>query len=171
MELANVLRERFSVRKYKDAPIPEARLNTILEAGRIAPTAANYQCQRVYVLKSPEAIRKIRGLTKCAFNAPVVLMIGYDKDEQWKNPFEDGVTSGEQDASIVATHMMLKAWDLGIGSCWVDYFPPTETAKAFDLPESFKPVLLLPLGYAADGVKPAKLHKDKKPLEDTVTVL
>lgn len=171
MELANVLRERFSVRRYKNAPIPEAKLNTILEAGRIAPTAANYQCQRIYVLKSKEAIEKIRSITKCAFDAPVVLIIGYDKNEQWKNPFEDGVTSGEQDASIVATHMMLKAWDLGIGSCWVDYFPPTETAKAFDLPESFKPVLLLPLGYAADGVKPAKLHKDKKPLEDTVTVL
>ena len=82
MELGNVLKNRFSVRQYKDAPIPEAQLNTILEAGRIAPTAANYQCQRIYVLKSKEAIEKIHSLTKCAFNAPVVLMIGYDKNEQ-----------------------------------------------------------------------------------------
>ena len=171
MELANVLRNRFSVRKYKDAPIPEAKLNTILEAGRIAPTAANYQCQRVYVLKSKESIEKIRSLTHCAFDAPVVLMIGYDKNEEWKNPMEDGVTSGEQDASIVTMQMMLKAWDLGIGSCWVNYFPPTETAKAFNIPDNVKIAMLLPIGYPADGAKPAKLHFDKKAMEETVTML
>ncbi|MBR2547979.1 MAG: nitroreductase family protein [Eubacterium sp.] len=171
MELANVLRNRFSVRKYKSTPIGDAKLNTILEAGRIAPTAANHQCQRVFVLKSDESIRKIRSITKCAFDAPIVLMIGYDKNEQWENPFESGVTSGEQDASIVAMQMMLKAWDLGIGSCWVNYFPPTETAKAFDIPDNVRIVLLLTLGYADDGVRPAALHSQKKALEETVTTL
>lgn len=171
MELSNVLKNRFSVRKYKDTPIGEARLNAILEAGRISPTAANYQCQRVYVLKSPESIKKIRSLTHCAFDAPVVLMIGYDKNEQWENPMESGVTSGKQDASIVTMQMMLKAWDLGIGSCWVNYFPPTETAKAFGVPENVKITMLLPLGYPADGAKPAKLHFDKKALEETVKFL
>ena len=171
MELANVLRKRFSVRKYKSDPICEAKLNTILEAGRIAPTAANRQCQRIYVLKSNESLEKIRSLTECAFNAPVVLMIGYDKNEQWENPMESGVTSGVQDASIVATHMMLKAWDLGIGSCWVNCFPPTETAKAFNIPDNIKIVLLLPLGYAEDHVRPAHLHSERKALEETVTVL
>ena len=83
MELA---KERYSVRKFSDKPIEKEKLDAILEAGRIAPTGHNYQPYRVYVLQSPEALEKIRGLTRCAFNAPVVLMVTVRKDEEWVNP-------------------------------------------------------------------------------------
>lgn len=171
MELSKVIKERFSVRQFAEKPIEEEKLNEILEAGRIAPTATNGQCQRVYVIKSEEALKKIRGITQCAFNAPVVLMVGYDENDLWENPLEKGVFSGEQDASIVATHMMLKAWDLGIGSCWVGYFPPTQTAKDFNLPSSVKLVLLLPIGYPADNAIPNPRHNERKPLNETVKYL
>ena len=155
MQLA---KERYSVRKYKDTPIEDDKLDQIIEAGIVAPTAHNEQPWRCYVLKSPEALKKINDLTTCAFHAPVVLMFTYNKDEQWKNPLEEGVTAGQEDVSIVATHMMLEAWELGIGSCWVNYFPNTKTEEAFNIPDNERVVLLMPMGYAAEGSHPSHYH-------------
>lgn len=171
MEFEQVLKGRFSVRNFADRPIEDEKLSKIIKAGLIAPTACNNQPQRIYVLKSASALEKIRGITRCAFNAPVVLMLAYDRTEEWHNPMQEDITSGQQDVSIAATQMMLAAWDLGIGSCWVDFFPNSETAKAFGLPEDIVPVMLLPLGYAAEGVVPAKGHLNKRPAEELVRVL
>ena len=171
MKFEQVIRERFSVRQYAERPIEEEKLRAVLEAGRIAPTAANKQPQRVYVIRSAEGLEKIRGITRCAFNAPVVLLFAYDADEQWSNPLEEGITSGQQDVSIVATHMMLAAWDEGIGSCWVNFFPNTAVHDAFGLPDNEKVVLLLPLGYPADGAVPAPMHDRKKEMEELVREL
>jgi len=87
------------------------------------------------------------------------------------NPFEHSIRAGEQDASIVATHMMLEAWELGIGSCWVNYFPVSQTADAFGLDLKEVPLLLLPLGYAAEGVHAAHLHNERRSNEELVKVL
>lgn len=117
MEFENIIRERYSVRKYKPDMITDEALNTILSAGMVAPTGCNYQPQRVYVLKSDEAIAKIRQLCRSAFNAPVVLIITLDENADWKNPYEAGYRAGIQDVSIAADHMMLAAWNIGVGSC------------------------------------------------------
>lgn len=171
MELLKLMEERYSVRAYSQREIEEEKLNQILEAGRLAPTAKNNQPQHIYVLKSPEAIEKIRALTRCAYNAPVVLAVAVDKSKEWNNPLESGITSGQQDAAIVATHMMLAAWDMGIGSCWVCYMAPTEVHNAFGLPENEQIALLMPIGYPADEAKPSPNHTSRKPVADTVTVL
>ncbi len=171
MELSQIIRERFSVRQYDERPIEEEALRAILEAGRLAPTAANKQPQRVYVIRSAEGLEKIRGITRCAFNAPVVLLLAYNSDEQWTNPLEAGICSGQQDVSIVATHMMLAAWDRGIGSCWVNFFPNTAVRDAFGLPENEQVVLLLPLGYPAAEARPAPMHSVKKDMADLVREL
>ena len=92
----------------------------------------------------------------------------YDSSEDWKNPLEDGIHSGEQDVSIVATHMMLEAWELGVASCWVNVFPNTETARAFGLPENEKPVLIMPIGYARKGTVASPKHTSRKPISETV---
>ena len=81
MDFMTLAKERYSVRDYKDTPIEEEKLQKILEAGRIAPTAKNNQAYRVYVLKSEVAIAKIRELSRCAFNAPVVVLFTYNIDE------------------------------------------------------------------------------------------
>lgn len=171
MEFNKVIRERFSVRKYKPDCITDEELRTILQAGMIAPTGCNYQPQRIYVLKSADAITKIRTLSRCAFDAPDVLIITLNEDEDWKSPLEQGCRAGIQDVSIVADHMMLTAWNIGVGSCWVNYFKPSEVKKAFDLPENETPVLLMTLGYPADDAKPAKLHAESKTVEEIVTYL
>ncbi|MBQ3418307.1 MAG: nitroreductase family protein [Ruminococcus sp.] len=171
MEFSKVIKERYSVRKYKPDMILDDELNRILEAGMLAPTGCNYQPQRIYVLKSEEAIAKIRSLTRCAFDAPIVLIIALDEASDWKSPLEAGCRAGVQDVSIVADHMMLAAWEIGIGSCWVNYFKPSEVKSAFDLPENETPVLLMTLGYPANDSKPAKLHSESKNLNDIVKML
>lgn len=171
MEFEQVLKGRYSVRKYQDRPIEDEKLSRIIKAGLIAPTACNYQPQRIFVLKSEEALAKIRSITRCAFNAPVVFLLAYDETEEWHNPLQEGIVSGPQDTSIAATQMMLAAWDQGLGSCWVCFFPNDEVAKAFDLPEHIKPVMLLPVGYAAEDAVPAKGHMEKRPAEELLKVL
>lgn len=171
MEFNNVIKERYSVRNYKPDMLREDELDTILKAGMLAPTGCNYQPQRIYVLKSEEAIAKIRTLSRCAFNAPVVLLIALDETADWKSPLEAGCRAGIQDVSIVADHMMLAAWDIGVGSCWVNYFKPSEVKAAFDLPVNETPILLMTLGYPAEDAKPLKLHDESKMMSEIIKVL
>lgn len=158
MEFSDVIRERYSVRIFSDREIESEKLDKVIEAGMMAPTAQNRQPQRVYVLKSKEAIEKVRSVTRCAFNAPVVIMVAYSKSEQWKNDLESDVKSGVEDASIVASHMMLAAADLGLGTCWVNWFSNTQLEKVFELPEDERTVMIMPIGYAADSSKPSPKH-------------
>lgn len=165
-ELAN---KRYSSRKYKQQPIEEEKLTQVLEVGRCAPTAKNNQPIQIYILQSEEALSKIRSITPCAFNAPTVLMIAYDETQEWTNPQEEGIHSGVEDCSIVATHIMLAATDLNLATCWVNVFPNTKTAEAFHLPQNIKPVLLMPIGYPDD--EPSERHTLRKPLESIVQKL
>ena len=169
MDFLTLAKQRYSVRKYEDRPIEEEKLAKILEAGHVAPTGVNHQPQRIHVIRSQEGLAKIRGLTKCHYEAPVVLLISYQESEVWKNPLEEGVNSGQQDVSIVATHMMLEAWEQGIGSCWVNLFSPSQVAREMDLPEGEVPVLLLLLGVAAEDAQPAPWHEKFRPLEEIVS--
>ena len=171
MEFEQLIRERYSVRKFADAPVEAEKLQKILEAGRLAPTGHNSQPQRIYVIESEEGIAKIRSLCRCAFNAPIVLMVSMNRDEQWKNDLEPGQAAGVQDAAIVATHMMLEAWNLGVGSCWVNWIPYTKVKEAFGLPEEEELILIMPIGYAAETSHPSKLHAESKSLDELVTRL
>ena len=164
MDLA---RQRFAVREYAQTPVEQAKLDSILEAGRLAPTAKNVQPQHIYVLQSPEAIAKINELTRCAYGAPVVFLVCYDTDLVWTKA--DGSNSGDMDCSIVGTHMMMEATELGLGTCWVKWFDPVEVAAAFELPANHKPSFLMPCGYASENAKPSDHHFSRKPLSETVT--
>ena len=171
MEFQEVLNQRYSVRMYEERPVEEEKLRKVLEAGHMAPTAKNIQPHRVYVLSSPEALEKIRSLTRCAFNAPVVLMVSVNADEEYHCMFDEGVVSGEEDAAIVSTYMMLEAANQGLGTCWVNYFPHAETAEAFGLPENERLVLLMPVGYPAENSVPSANHTKKRPFDEIVKVL
>ena len=167
LELAEA---RYSVRKYSDAPVEQEKMERVLRAGQVAPTAANRQPQRVFVLQSDEALSKVRSLTRFHFDAPVVLLICSDSDDSHK--IRDGHDCGPIDAAIVTCHMMLEAADLGLGTCWVRGFDQYSVAEAFQLPENLEPVAMLPLGYpAADSHPWPNAHDKRKPLEETVTYL
>ncbi len=169
-DFTQLAQERYSVRSYKPDPIPEDVLRQILEAGRLAPTAKNYQPYHVYVLKSEAALKTINEITNCAYHAPVVLMFCGVLDQAFVDPW-NGHNGAEMDVSIVATHMMLKAADMGIGSCWVCWYDSAKVKEAFHLPENEEPYCLLPLGYPSEEASPSERHALRKSLEEVVTEL
>ena len=171
MDFMELAKKRFSVRKFSDKPVEEGKLQKILEAGMIAPTAKNNQPCRIYVLQSKDALKKIDELTHCRYGAETVLLFTYDAGEEWKNPLEEGIHSGVEDVSIVATHIMLEATELGIGSCWCNYFPNSRLEQLFEIPENEKSVLIMPIGYAASDCIPAEGHTSYKESDDIVRVL
>ena len=122
MNFLDLAKSRYSVRSYSDADVEQEKLDKIVEAAMLAPTACNNQPQRIYLLHSADALAKIRSLTPCTYDAPAVFMICSDSSRSWHSPFDSGYESGEMDASIVCTHMMLEAQELGLGSCWVLLF-------------------------------------------------
>lgn len=170
MEFSKVLENRYSVRDFKDLPVEDEKIEAILDAGRNAPTAKNTQCQKIYVLKSKEAIDKVREISRCAFNAPLVILTCGDEDRQCFLSIM-GKSLMETDVAIVNTHMMLKATELGLGTCWVCYFDPKRISQEFNLPDNIKPLNLLLVGYTADGYQPNERHFDKRPYDEVVKFL
>ena len=170
MEFKEVIRNRFSCRKYSAREIEREKLDAVLEAGRLAPTAKNLQEQHIYVVQSEEALAKIDKVTPCRYGAPTVLVVAFDKNNVFAYPGGKR-DSGVEDATIVATHMILAAADEGLGSCWINFFQPEKMAAELGLPENEEVLMMLDLGYAADGVKPAPGHSARKPLTDTVSWL
>ena len=169
-DFMTLAKERYSVRKFSQRPIEEEKLAQVLKAGHLAPTACNFQPQKVFVLKSESALEKLKKCTDCHFNAPIALLVCYDKEKSWKRSY-DGADSGYVDASIVTTHMMLAAAEIGLGSTWVMWFDPDAIRSEFALAENLEPVALLPLGYPAENAKPAHLHGKFRPEEEIVTIL
>lgn len=170
MDFLELAQKRYSVRNYADRPVEEETLKKILEAGRLAPTAVNFQPQKIFVLKSEEAMAKLRSATRMAYNAPMAMLICYDRSISWKaHRFGDDYDAGPMDADIVTTMMMLQATELGLGTLWVRGYRTQDILDAFPMPENIVPVCILVLGYPAE--EPAKNRTSRKPLEDTVVEL
>ena len=169
MDFLELARNRYSERSFAQTPLEEEKLYKILEAGRIAPTACNNQPQRLYVLKSKEALAKAAGLTY-TYNAAVVILVCYVNAEAWHSPF-DGFCSGDMDASIAASSMMFEAENVGIHTIWLRGFDAAKVQDAFDLPSGTVPSLMLALGYPTEKSKPHKLHGQREPMEEFVIEL
>lgn len=167
MEFTEVVQNRYSCRNFNSKQVTKAQLDAILEAGRVALTAKNLQEQRIYVAQSPEAIAKIDQATPCRYGAPTVLVVAYNKNNVFTYP-GGKYNSGAEDATIVATHLTLAAHNAGVDSCWLNFFNPDELAKSLGLPANEEIVMLLDLGYKAEGTKPADKHFSRKPINETV---
>lgn len=171
MEFTNVIKNRYSCKKYDSTnQVSKEKLNAILEAGRVAPTAKNLQEQHIYVVQSEEGLAKIDACTPCRYGAPTVLVVAFDKNNVFTYP-DNKRQSGIEDAAIVATHLMLGAANEGVDSCWLNFVQIDELHAALGLPENEEILMLLDLGYAAEGSKPLANHFSRKPLPETVTYL
>ena len=166
-ELLELLSARYSVRKFSAERVSDEHLEKILEAGRLAPTACNNQPQKVLVVRTEEGMEKLAKCTSCTFGAKTALLICNDNTLSWTRKY-DGKSSGDVDASIVTTHMMLEAASLGVGTTWVMWFDPEAMRREFDIPEHLEPIALLPMGYPAEDALPAPLHSQFRPKEETV---
>ena len=154
MEFGKVVRKRYACKKYSSKKVEREKLEAVLEAGRLAPTAKNLQEQHIYVLESQEALDKFDIETPCRYGAKTVIVVAFDKDNVYRYPGGQR-DSGIEDASIVATHMMLAATDQGLNSCWINFLDPDKLAKALELPDA----------------EPLANHFSRKELSETVSYL
>ena len=170
MEFKEVIKARYSCKKYSDRQVEKEKLDAILNAGRLAPTAKNLQEQHIYVLQSPEVLAKIDAVTPCRYGAPTVLVVAFDKNNVFTYPGGKR-DSGIEDATIVATHMILAAADEGVDSCWINFLDPEKLAEVLGLPEDEEVLMVMDLGYAAEGAGPLPNHGNRKDLSETVSYL
>lgn len=166
MDFLTLSKKRYSVRSYKDMPVGDDLIDKMLIAAQNAPTAHNNQPQIIYVMRSKEALDIVDASTRARFNAPLVFVVCYDSMLSWKS--KDGRDSGPVDASIVATHILLEATDLGLGSVWVGLFKPEVLKEKLELPDHIIPMCVIPVGYASENSVPLNLHDIRRPLTETV---
>ncbi|EKQ57443.1 MULTISPECIES: nitroreductase family protein [unclassified Clostridium] len=167
MDFTELSKERYSLRNFDDRKVEKEKLDLILKAAQLSPTAANRQPQRILVIESDEALAKLKDCTIYHFDAPMALLVCADKDEAWKRTY-DGKVHTDIDGSIVATHMMLQAAELGLGTTWVGHFNPDAARNAFNIPENFEPICIFPLGYPSKDAKPNPRHTDRKELSQVI---
>ena len=167
MDFIELVKARYSCRSFLEKPVEKEKIDLILEAARLAPTACNFQPQRILVITDKEKINNLKECTPYTFNAPVILAICYDKDVSWKRKY-DGKDEGVIDAGIVITHMMLQITELGLASTIVGAFEPTKAREILDIPENYALENLLPFGYPAPDGTPSPKHFDRKNIEEIV---
>lgn len=167
MEFFDLAKKRYSMLHYDTRRIEAAVLDKILEAGMLAPTACNNQPQRILIIRTPERKEKLEKICKSGLYYDTALLVCYDKTACWTRSF-DQKSSGEIDASIVTTHMMLQATDLGVGSIWVMNWDPARMRAAFDLADELEPVALLILGYPGKDAAPRPGHAKSKILTEVL---
>lgn len=164
MEFHELIRRRHSVREYRADPVPEAVLGRILEAGRLAPTAANRQPFRIVVLETASRREALERVYPRAWfpQAPVVLCVCGVPGEAWVR--RDGRSHLDVDVAIVMDHLILAATDEGLGTCWIANFDVDAARRVFEARDGEVPLLLTTLGYAAGPPGP----RQRRPLEELV---
>jgi nitroreductase len=158
MQFEKLIRARYSVRAYKSDPIPDRVMEKVLEAGRLAPTAANRQAFRILVIHTQGRGEELKRIYSRDWfvQAPVVIGVCSLSDSCWVRA--DGKSYGEVDAAIVMDHLILAAADQGLGSCWIGAFAEQAAREVLGLPDSVEPVVFTPLGYPADKAGEKKRH-------------
>lgn len=164
MDVLEAIRGRYSVRSYRADAVEEDKLAAVIEAARLAPTAANRQPFRLMVVHTAGREEELQRVYRRRWfsSAPLVLGIVAVPGEAWRRM--DGKPYDEVDATIAMDHVILAATALGLGTCWVAAFDPDVAREVFGLPADVEPVAFTPLGYAADEPK----QKVRRPLEELV---
>lgn len=163
MELSEVFAKRYSVRSYADKKVEPEIKQAILDAARIAPTAKNCQPISIRVVEGEE-METLAKCTKCTFGAPIAFIVcaGGECYER----FYDKKKSYDVDTSIVMTYMMLKAVDLGLGTCWVMAFNPNAVKEQFPETQEKEPISILIAGYASETSVPNERHTQRKEVSE-----
>ncbi len=157
MDFQELIRARYSCRAYEPTLVEREKLEMVLDAGRLAPTADNRQPFRLVVLKTAGREAELRRVYDKAWfvQAPLVIAVVSVPGEAWVRK-QDGWNAGDVDAAIVMDHLTLAAADIDLGTCWVCAFDPEATRAVLGLPADAVPVAFTPLGYAADQPREKK---------------
>ncbi len=158
MEFLELARKRYSTRKFSGRPVEEDKLEKILQAACLAPSAHNYQAYKLLVVKSPEGFAKIAKAGNI-YGAPLAIIVLEDKSTAWTNPFNNRQLVSH-DSVIATDHMMLQATDLGLESIWICWFDPAVIREEFALPDNLEAINILAVGYAENPAPPVKKRKE-----------
>lgn len=164
MDVIEAIRRRRSIRKYQNKPVEEEKLNRVLEAGRLAPSAKNLQDWRFIVVRDPDTRRRLAEAAKNQWfiaEAPVVIAAC---GTETKYVMTCGQHTYTIDVSIAVAHMTLEATELGLGTCWIGAFYEDRVKEILGIPDHIRVVTLLPMGYPAE--EPAA--RPRKPLNEIV---
>ena len=168
MEFNDVLNRRYSCRAFAAQGVEQEKVDRILEAGRMAPTAVNKQPVHIWAVSRPETLEAIKGVTRSNYGAPLLLVVGCRPADAWVRRY-DGKNGAEVDAAIVATYLMLAADSEGLATLWVGSFDPALLREILPGAEGYELVAMINVGYPAPDSKPSAMHGVRKPVEDLVT--
>ena len=164
MEFWELINERYSVRAYTPDPVEDEKLEKVLEAARLAPTAANRQPFQLIVIHTAGREEELHDIYRKAWfvEPPLVICACGLKERGWTR--RDGKSYVDVDVAIAMDHLILAAANEGLGTCWVGAFDPDAARRVLGLPEEVEPIAFTPLGYPAD--EPGA--KKRKPLDELV---
>lgn len=168
MNFLELAKKRYSVRNYSEKKVEQEKLDKILEAAHVAPTAANLQPVHLIVVQSEKGFEKI-GKGANIYSAPLAIIVCVNHYKEWVRPFDEK-QSGDIDAAILTDHMMMEATELGLGTVWVCYFKPDVIKKEFSLPDNLEPVNILAIGYSDEKPLDTERHSSmRKPMTELVS--
>ena len=172
MEFFELVKDRFSCRKFSSKPVEDEKLNKILEAARLAPTAKNAQPVKIWVIKSPEALEKIKSSAPFAWlkDVNIILAVGGTTEGAFVRP-SDNRNFGDVDATIVATHLMLAIEAAGLGTTWIGMFDEPKVKELFPEMKDYDLVALFPVAYKADDAQPSDRHEKRKSQDELIKIL
>ncbi|MFY9153004.1 MAG: nitroreductase family protein [Prolixibacteraceae bacterium] len=165
MEFDDVIYKRFSVRSFTEQKIERETILEILNAARLAPSAVNFQPWHFIVVSEPDNLAELQEVYSRAWfrEAPLCIVACADHSRSWKRR-PDGKDFADVDAAIAIDHLVLKATELGLGTCWVCNFDVEMTRMKLQLPDHIEPIALIPIGYS-NSISPEKI---RKPLSEIV---
>ena len=157
MDFNTLIQNRYSCRAFSASPVEQEKVDRILEAGRIAPTAVNKQPVHVWAVTAPDTLEAIKGVTRSNYGAPLLLIVGCRPADAWVRRY-DGKNGAEVDASIVATYLMLAAENEGLATLWVGSFDPALLSDILPGTEGYELVAMINVGYPAPESAPSDKH-------------
>ena len=165
MEFSELIAARYSVRAYRPDPVEDEKLGAVLDAARLAPTAANRQPFQLIVMRTAGREEEIGKIYRKPWfvQAPIVIGVCALSSLAWVRE-SDRFNARMIDAAIVADHLILEAANQGLGTCWVAAFNVEAARSVLQLPDEAEPVIFTPLGYPANLPSP----KNRKPLSELV---
>ncbi|MDR2139169.1 MAG: nitroreductase family protein [Tannerella sp.] len=169
MELIDIIRKRCSIRSYASRAVEKEKIEYMLEAARLAPSACNLQPWRFIVVESPEGKEKIRTCYERDWfrTAPLYIVACCDHRHSWKRSF-DGKDHADIDVAIATEHLCMAAAEQDLGTCWVCHFDVQRCARLFRLPEGVEPVALIPAGYPSEPDLFEHTPKIRKPANEVI---
>ncbi|MBR5174765.1 MAG: nitroreductase family protein [Bacteroidales bacterium] len=168
MEFNTVIENRYSCRAFAPKPVEQDKVDRILEAGRIAPTAVNRQPVHIWAVSNPDTLGAIKGVTRSNYGAPLILVVGCRPADAWVRRY-DNKNGAEVDASIVATYLMLAAENEGLDTLWVGSFDPDGLAGLLPGTEGYELVAMINVGYPSGESAPSAMHGSRIAMGEFVT--